>query len=473
MKENKFLKLIKTLDKQERKAFHKYLHGLYGKQEKMLRLFNYFHDSIKKDKKVELLNEDFLQNQLFDKKQSGKVIGNLFADLYKYLAEFLRWQKINADADNYEKDKLQIAIFKERGLDDWFYTKVEKVKSNVKKCPLDIWHYLKLMELNHIAYFKISTNKLETNAIYLKNALYALDNFFISAKLNYECELRNKAQNLAFQAVENWLLETILEEYPEKVEANDYGLVYKHIRDLLKNENDEHYQKIKAIFINKRSSYSKVNQLIILIILQNYLIRKIRSNSLPYPQEILDLYKIGLTEKILFFDNEIGSTTFFNILNIACRVGEIGWAEIFCNDYAIFLNKSHQIEAFKLAKGMIAFEKGAYNQVLIHFRDLTFKNVFYSTKARAFILKSLIELDEDKSLIAAECLSFNQFLRRNQILSEHILIAFTNFVSIIKMMHINKNTTKTQLHSFLKTNQLLVYRQWIETKINQYKNPLP
>lgn len=471
MKENKFLKLIRTLDTKEVKSFHKYLVGLYGKQEKMVSLFNYFYKDLKQGKRSRLPTEAYLQNKLYKEKQSPKVIANLFADLYKYLEEFLRWQKINSAADNYEKDKLQIEIYKERKLDSWFYDKIEKTKNKIHKSPIDAWSFLKLLELNHTNYFKFSTEKHNQDSyLLLTNGLSNLDNFFLALKLGYACELKKLKDLHQSVLVEDWLLEHVLENESDKISQNKYLSTYRLILKLMTDNKDEDYIQLKDSFLNERNLYQPYDQLIILGNLMNFIAQKMRTaNSKKTIEEAFELSKIGLEEKISMPDGEIGAVPFFNILNIACRLEEIEWAEYFLKEYSELLTKKDKIEAVKIANAIISFEKQAFQDVLTHLRDISFNNIFYATRARALILKSLIETDVDKSRIQYECEAFSQFLRRNKLLSTNLLSGYKNFLKVIKMLYVNKQTTKSQLSSTLDDSYFFVYRTWLEDKVDKFR----
>ncbi len=472
MKENKFLKLVRTLDKKEIKAFQKYLVGLYGKQEKMMLLFNYFYKDLKRGNPSKLPTEAYLQNKLYRQKQSAKVIANLFADLYKYLEEFLRWEKINADADNYAKDKLQIEIYKERGLDDWFYNKIEKTRKSLNNAPLDMWSSLKLFELNHASYFKFSTEKHNHDALQLlKQGLANLDNFFIAAKLNYSCEINSIAHLNQHAAVDNWMIDYIVKLYPQKIKIHPYLNIYYLIFQLLKNSKEEVYFDLKNEFIHNRQVFNAENQLILLTVLLNFITKKVREGNLAFSKDAFELYKIGIEEKISIINNEIGAVPFFNIINVACRLDEIDWAEKFLATYSIYLNSKNKMEIQKLARSIIYFEKRQYDKVLIQLRDIVFKNIFYETRARALIIKSLIEQGVSKSIIQSECDAFSQSLRRNELLADNPLTAYKNFVRLTRMIYVNKKTTKRQLINFLNNEQLFVYKAWLKDKVTNFKGP--
>lgn len=472
MKENKFLKLLKTLNQQELKAFHKYLNGLYGKQEKMIQLFNYFFNQLKKRRIVVLPTNDATYDTLFAKRQSVKVVGNLFADLYKYLEEFLRWQKINVDANNYEKDKLQIDIFKERGLDDWFYAKIERAKKNIIKSPHDMWNYLKLFELNHLTYFKFSTekHKQDTSRL-LSEALLNLDDFFIAAKLSYACEIQNKTHLNKTNSIDNWLLSYLLQKDLNKIEANPFLSIYFLIFQLLNNSNVNEYSRLKTEFIQNRHFFSVENQHIILTNLLNFITKKIREGDLEFKKEAFELYKIGVEDKISIINNEIGAVSFFNIINVACSLKETEWAEHFLKNYAIYLNNKDKEEIKKLARSIIYFEKKQFGEVLIQLRDINFKNIFYETRARALIIRSVIEQEMDKSIIQAECDAFSQSLRRNELLTDTSLTAYKNFVRLTRMIYVNTKTSKKQLLNFLDNEVLFVYKTWLLEKVDKFKEP--
>ncbi|GEM_PF-6856737 len=469
MKENKFLKLAKTLDKQELKAFHKYLNGLYGKQEKMILLFSYFLARLKKDEVV-LPTEKFFQTNFFDKPQSAKVIGNLFADLYKYLEEFLRWQKINAEANNYVKDKLQIEIFKERKLDDWFYSKIEKTTIKIEAAPKDMHSFLKLFELKYAAYFKFSTEKQRQGIMkLLSEGLLNLDSFYIAAKLKYALEIKSITNSNQIDTIDNWLIDYILKQYWQKVEEDAYLSVYHLMFQLVDNKSDSKYFHLKNEFLNRRYFFSTEDQFIILMALLNFITQKIRAGGLEFRKEALELYKIGVEDKTIIINNEIGAVLFFNIINVACVMNEIKWAEQFLENYSIYLNNKDKTEIKKLAKGIIYFEKKEFDEVLVQLRDIRFKNIFYETRARVLIIRSLIEQAVDKAIIRAECDAFSQSLRRNELLADTLLIAYKNFVRLTRMIFVNTKTTKEQLVNFLINEKLFVYKIWLQKKVDNFK----
>lgn len=150
---------------------------------------------------------------------------------------------------------------------------------------------------------------------------------------------------------------------------------------------------------------------------------------------------------------------------------EVEWAEHFLENYSIYLNSRDKVEIKKLARSIIYFEKKQFGEVLIQLRDINFKNIFYETRARALIIRSLIEQEANRSIIQAECDAFSQSLRRNELLADTPLTAYKNFVRLTRMIYVNTKTSKKQLLDFLANEVLFVYKAWLLEKVDNFKGP--
>jgi len=464
MKHNKFLQLISTLSKKEIKSFDKYLKGLYSDRIQVIELFNSIYQHLYTDEiKPETLFEELTNNESYSTKQLSRIL----AALNCILEEFLRWQKINNKAINFGKNKLMLEVLKERNLDTRFFKTLETGLEKIQASPQDMWTPLHLLQLHHLAFFTIKTDKNTLKKNDLIAALQRLDQFFLAAKLKYSSELQNRINIYAAQEKDNWLLAYLMETQKEKLVANEFTAIYTLVIQLLSEKKDLHYKALKTKYLEVLETVHPRELLVIVTHLFNFIALRFRKGDYRYLEDYLELYTLSLDKGILQIDGYLDTNYFLNTVNVTCRLKKFEWSKDFIDNYLIHIAPKHQDIAKQLANSICLYEQGLYNEVLVCLRERTFSDPMFSLRTKVLILKSLIELQSGKQTILDNCVAFEQYLRREKKLSPNTIQAYKNFIVLVKKIFLHKKKDKTTLNSFFNANPLLVQQQWLKEKIDK------
>ena len=467
MKKTKFLLLLSTLTTKELKSFEGYLKGLNPDQTYWLEVFDYIKGYAEQWQSEELDKAYVLEHVFKGTGYNRKKLSNYLSGLNKVLEEFLRWQKIKNGKKTFDIKKMMIAIYKERNRDELFFKSIDKANDFVLEETPDMWTPLKLLQLRHEVLFTNKTNKqkIEAEPI-LAELMEQVDRFFINAKLRYSWEIYNRKNVHNPVAIPNWLLEYLQSAQIQKIESNQLSNNYLQILRFIQINDRANYLVVKDLLLNEEETICKRDKLIILQSLLNFCIKEIRKPDLSYKDDYFNLFIHGLDTGILLVDGAISSTLFLNIITLSCHLKKLDWANHFIETYSNLLSKKEYTSTLQLSQAIICFEERQFDKVLDLIRELKLLDVVFVLNARTLLIKSLVELQEDRRIINAECKSFEQYLRRDAKLNSTTIIAFQNFLKVVKMLYIHKSVNTQNVQAFLNSNPPIVYLSWLQAKLN-------
>ncbi len=468
MKKTKFLLLLSTLTTKELKSFEGYLKGLNPDQTYWLEVFDYIKGYAEQWQSEELDKAYVLEHVFKGTGYNRKKLSNYLSGLNKVLEEFLRWQKIKNGKKTFDIKKMMIAIYKERNRDELFFKSIDKANDFVLEETPDMWTPLKLLQLRHEVLFTNKTNKqkIEAEPI-LAELMEQVDRFFINAKLRYSWEIYNRKNVHNPVAIPNWLLEYLQSAQIQKIESNQLSSYYLQILKFIQIRDRNNYLIVKDLLLNEEINFSKRDQLIILQILLNFCVKEIRTQNLSYAEDYFNLFIHGLDTEILLVDGTMSSTLFINFITLSCHLNKLDWANQFIEKYSYLLPKKERTSVLNLSHATIFFEKEQFDKVLGIIRKLKFIDFTFVLNARTLLIKSLVELKENKRIIESECRSFEQYLRRDAKLNPATITAFQNFLKVVKMLCLYKSINTQNIHTFLNANPPIVYLSWLKKKLKQ------
>lgn len=465
MLDSKFITLLKTLNNSELRSFSQYFHRLYPNKKVQQQVFDFIKQYAPKYTASKLNNEEVLRRVFKAGKASQKKLTDCLSDLYLLLIEYLLWEE--GKKNSFEKDLMTIKILKKRKLDK---ASVKFLKRTQKKLDAEIvqdeWHYLRQLQLNHELFFinkpLIFSEETENLNYYINN----LDLFFSISNLKLTAEAKNRNRILGNQEE----IHLSMHDHPSALEGTSEKVIllkiYADIIKLIDAPSTLKYGEIKSSVLTNQEKLSKRDIKTLLTYLINYAALQIRNGDLSFFSEVLELSKAGIDHHALFEDDHIPSSRFINLIDVACHLKQFEWAEKFILDNNVYLEKSIRENALQISEARICFAKNEFSKVIRILSTLNSKNIYFELRARGLLLRSYIELQEDKEFILNFCNAFEQYLRRKDELGPSIIMGYQNLVKITRHIVSNKKS-KEELLSIQQGMKELICKQWVEEQINR------
>ncbi len=457
MQQSKYVQLLRTLTKSERTEFGKYLRGLYGTQKQMLTIHAYINKEAVVNYNSSKLDKKYVLGKKKDKlvASAGRLERHL-SDLFLYLEEFLRWKMINRDSsDNFKKDQIQLEIYKERQLSDFFFKALEKARAREEENLLDMWHHLQLGILDSMLHYSFETIKVSKKDIALPSFLAHLEQFIKEVKTKAQCELEQRKNILSKN------------DEVEFDESKVFLKVYQAILGLIRNEETQSYEQVKKLVNDQLEKFCEEDCSAIITYLINYCIGQVKSGQLIFSKEVLYWYKILIEQLSIFENRRISHTDFNNIIEVACKTEELSWAKDFIERYQAFIQPKNLGEPSQaIGKALIAFEEKAYEKVILLLNNVQFTDMDHAIRARWLLLCSHYEVHPKDKQCEDFMAAYHNYFTRNGIWHDDIKNGSLNLLKILRKM------TKPYLPEVLKQEiqdtSPLVYKIWLLKKLDPH-----
>lgn len=483
MEKLKLFTLLKKLKTDEVSAFHKHLKQLRGKASIPIRVFDYarkLHPDFKDKKKMDI---DYAYRKIFGKPDLDPDAGqtNLFntlSDLYLLLREFLIAEKIRKDKRMSEL--LWLDFLQERGFKVPFAKQTgalyEKMTTQSRVLSES---YMKNAGTALLQFKALAQNTKSPDIEAMQQCLDILKIYIETIQVKMECQL----------ATVKKLRPASPEEEGDKVQKEPEHItqdamqkhsllleVYKDIREMIEHDDEDLFNKIEKTFIEyiDRIEIDELQNM--MGYLRNFIAGKLRKDrNSPWAAKLHQLNRFRLQYDPYARRGIMTITQFTNIVNTACAVGEIVWAESFVAEYGSQLPANIQDAAVKLSEATILFEKKKFEEVidlLNSIQQADIKEIVDEMRFRMLMLRCYFELKRKSDFITHYCIAFEaMLLRANKPKKEHVEAAL-EFVRICKMI-LKMNTNKEKLIELIKGKPMLYVGNWLIEQAEKYKNEGP
>lgn len=465
----KFIVLLRTLSRKELSNFGYYLKSFYPGQETAIAIFDVIklqHPELEKSKQLE---SSTVYKKVFKRPMETvldrKKLMNYFADLNLWLTEFLIGESIKIPS--FDRDLLWLKILKERKLDQSFFLVTRGMKKKYECLPVgNMWHCLKLMELNHLEFFHINYPKLDMESPTLTQCMNYLDLFYATAKLKYACEDLNRQNVLRTSSLikHTPTAINIAKDFPKEQLLRLYQLLFQ----FNKSPSLALFHEIKQMLLDDSMQIDLEEQVNVLSYLINYTSSQLKSGKTKYVKEAFDLNIFGLKKGILLKDGFISPSIFHNIINLGCWLGEFEWVDSFLKNHEKYIKKTYRKDAVMLAKANIAYEKADYPDVLDLLNHVEFSDIHFALRAKTLILRTYFEQNQGEYLILPFCETFEKFVKRNFGVDGQTAKAGLNFIQLVKKLS-RKKIKKAALKTEIINTELVLFKPWLLEKVKEYK----
>lgn len=207
------------------------------------------------------------------------------------------------------------------------------------------------------------------------------------------------------------------------------------------------------------------------------IIRSFYTKLIKYGQNGLnrDLYQIlrdNLSKGYFYYNNQISSGSFFNIIHCALKEGDIEWAYQFIISHKNRIlgdNDTHDYYHFNLANYF--FFTGEYQKSLDNIPSFL-SNLGYYLMSRGLEILNYYELNSD--LLYPKLDAFKMYVHRSRktLLSGEFYEQNNNFINLLYQIiksHPGDTTRKEVLLKRIEEKKQIVYKDWLIAKVKELK----
>ena len=471
MKDSKLIQQLQLLNALEFKRFSLFLKSPYFTRSKDVVIFFNFIRKLYPTFDEKKINKQYVFKKLFPKEAYSDIkLRNLQSKLSKIVESYLI--QISYEQDAFNRKKKLTQIYGTRNLYSEFERNSIQLTNDLdNQVYRDATYYYNRYQLDQAYYLHINTSKKLANVNYLKSSLHNLQNFYAIEELRLGIDLKNRER--IFAESHNFSPNPTLQ-----ISENNYlYILLEKCWQLLEENSDSSFYDLKDTFLKYMHQLPLTEGMNIFPVLINYAIQQLGNKDIFYRKEIFDLYKIGLTERLLFANNELSEITFFNIVTVSSNLKEFTFAHQFIQDYEQFLNPTHRMDTKTLSIGILLFNEERFIEVVDALSYFNFSHILNTLIAKSLLARTYYHLFlENPSYIKvlyAHCEAFSRFLGRTTSVSVYKKTSYKNFLFFLKKIIHQKNLmttdklTKKKLTLDLESYVTIVAKEWFRKTIQR------
>ena len=470
MKNTKLIVLLKTFTTREKTRFKEYVNSpFFNKNKKIILLLelisvhspDYEHDDLKKEKIYPFIFPDKKYNEI----KLNNIISDLLQLLYDYLS------LINFSRQKILQKGFLLKELLEKDASPHFEKTVRRYQQLQNQQPHRSFEFFENEKILYHRLDQFVQTKIKRQ--YDENLQLANDNldlsYFIS-KFRMACNMisRNNVINAKYKCQ---YLDELLILFHEKKELQEVPAlkVYHKTMQMLQGGGEEQfYFELKKLLDEHIAVFPKEEILTLYQYALNFSIKKINSGEDSFYKEILELYKVLLSEKIILHNNTLSQWMYKNIVTTAIRLKEFQWAEGFINKYKTVLPPDEQENAYAYNLAVWYHAQNDYRNALFQLQGVEFTDTSYHLGAKIIQLKSYYELDEEEAFYAL-VEAFKKYNYRSKDLNDYKKRANDNFLKIAKKVFQIKvrqgkyfSHKKKNVETLLREVEPIANKGWLE-----------
>ncbi len=434
MYKTKLFSLLKTLSIKEFSKFQDFIHSpFYNKNQKVQYLGDYILGFIPDFDHPKLQKQVVFQLIFGDKHYNEFQINNIISDLLQLLYKFM--EQLQYQQRPQIQKYLLLEELMTRDTPQHVERNTRRLKEIQKQSTIRNYEYF---HQEYLLYEKLDQTVLSHAKRSFDESLQFqsdnLDLYYFSNKLRIACDMTNR--NIVIQAgYQCNFLDDILSYY-EKNHRDFQSFpalsIYYTVLKIIQNSDDEQsYLKLKKDLKKDQNLFPKLELWTLYKYAINFCIKKINSGRSKYYQELLDLYKVLLENKVIFPNGYLSQWTFKNIITVSSHLEAFEWAEAFIQKYESYLIPEERYNAITYNRATLLNAKKNYPDALQTLHNVDFTDSSYHLGAKIIQIKCYYELKETEALYAL-IEAFRKYILRNKDISDYRKQANNNFIKITK-----------------------------------------
>lgn len=433
MKKSKLITVLQKLSEKELSQFKDWVHSpAHNKSEQAKTLLEF----ILKASNFEQLEKRIAYKFLYGKQSYNELkINNVISHLTRQLFDFLAFQNYQ-HSGHLEQICLMDELLK-RDLDKLMLQEgrrlaKDKTQSSLQNSSAFFDEYLYYKQLDE--HFLKKPKRAYDENLQLKNN--HLDLFYLSTKLKVACDMvsRNTVIQANYEIHHfNDLITWIENEQFQYLQYPAVAVYFQALKTIQSGAIDD-YQDLKSLLASNLQVFPNPELSGLYDYALNFCIRQINQGNAAFYNEILELYKFLLDNRIIFVNDYLAQWDYKNIITVGTRLGETKWTEQFILDYKKHLPPKDRENAFVYNLASFYYSTKAYKKSLQLLHEVKFTDTSYHLGAKIIQLKSFYELEEDEPFYALTD-AFKIYILRSKDISTYRKQANLNLIKFSKRIY--------------------------------------
>ena len=404
----KLYQVLSLLNKDQHKAFQKYLKSPYFNTNKDLeQLYLILQKSINRVKPISkadiwaLLRADAVYDDVRFRKFNS--------DLFRLLKNFLSQQIYDSNDINQSANLMEAII--ENKIEN-LYSSFDKIdlRSVKNRKQRDSGYYYNRFRMakmrNDLQELQGRKKKLQ-----LEEVDVLLDKFFISEKLlNYHTALSHS--KLVEHDYNILFIEEILEHLSKQPYESPQIDLYYLMTKLYLDDDDATYNSLKQAIFQSNHELPESNAREVFHAALNYCLRNANAGKPGFVGELFELYKHAIEMPFFYSNDKLTPWSFKNIVLVSLRLKEFDWCEKFIQEYSQRLPLDERDNAVLFNTARLTWYRKEYGHVLELLSKVEFDDITYNLPSKTMIMSCYYELEQIELLLSF-IESFRIFLQRN------------------------------------------------------------
>ncbi len=485
MIKSKLLAILKVLSEEEMQYLQAFLNSPYFHQtavgEDEHKLFDYLHRQ-HPEFEEKLMAKESVYREVYPKTDyiKGKLEKRM-TYLLKRVRQFMVLEELKQEGNEFVQTEQLARFYRRKGLQHLYEVHLgswQKSRADLKaKDTADLLHDY-LMQREIAEYKSLYNSRRHDNN--LVNSHEALDNFYLSSKLEYACALVSQSNFHSEVDLHNSLqflteLESLLKDENNtqlplvKVFAHIYftlqelqatGMVELSSCEALEAILDEYESYLPFDLLKSFQAYNR-----------SFYAHYSNTGHQSFRAKIFSLYQEHLEKGFLFYHGGLTPSVYQNIVNLGLDLKQHEWVLNFLQQYQSMIVGTRFPETiYALNMANYHFSTQHYDQaldLLLHDQE----DLYYQIAARRMEIK--IYYEQESVLLSPKINAFHLFLRRlsKKKIPESQRKSNFNFVNAIKQILLPKTFNNperiTKLQEKIEANPMIKDKRWLLEKLTR------
>ena len=428
---HKLLQLLATLSRKEMTRFREFASSPYhNKHKEVQQLVEYLSESYPEFGEFTCNRRTLFMRTFPGERHDQGRLAVLFTYAYRLLKEFAASEALKRQPE--ESAIRTLGFLRERS-GPQFEKDMQHIQQQLEARPnRDGKHYLLQYQLATETELYFTQQGKHANHHHIKAKQEHLDHYFIAEKLKDACEMavRKRIMRTDYDIP---FLNTLLEEVETR---------WKHYRDipaiavyfqifrLLSEQHDAYFEVVEALEANEQF-FSLEERQLLYHYLQNYCIEQINRGRQEFLRHGFELYQLQLEKELLLLNGALPEGHYKNLVTIGLRLQEHDWVRDFIHSFRSQLHPDVAENAFTFNLASYFYATGQLGQVQELLLKVEYTDLRYNLGAKALLLRTYYDLEEAEPLTSLAD-SFQQYLKRNQLMADERVLAFRHLLRFTK-----------------------------------------
>ncbi len=477
MKKSKFIRMLKTLNREELVRFKDFLHSPYFNKNKkctqLIELLLPFAPNFDNDQ----LESATLLQPIYSNKNSIKTLLQLMLRLFE---EFLAVEELNKQHTS-KKYLILKQLLAKREVKQYknLYTSLASNFESLKKQSLTDLYYRFLIEAEHLDYQFSST---EITAPKYDDLWYYMDKSFLISRLKYTSSMANE-QRIRSLPMNIPSTEIVLDFANEERFAEEpIVLLYKTAYLLISENNQSDFEKLLVLLKENVTILRKKEANFLYSAAINYCLRNIAKGTSSYYNDLFNIYKSCLEEDLFLVNNYLPPQRLYNLVVVGALTKNFEWTENFLDNNKSHIEKDFRDLVFHFCKGILYHNQGNFSKASDELLEANYVGTPKSTSQLAIIKFFKINIQtlllkiyyEEEETLAFESLvkSLAERIRQTKDINQKEIKGYLNFISTTNLLFkykVDPNFKKklADIEEKLNTFQHISNKKWLLGKIKE------